>query len=62
MNEKYLTAREVEARLRIARHTLYRLIKAGIVPAVRLGGQFRIPESALNEALSTGWRLRDERS
>lgn len=55
MDEKYLTAREVEARLRIARHTLYRLIKAGVVPAVRLGGQFRIPESALNEAL-TGMR------
>ena len=57
MNETYLTAREVEARLRIARHTLYRLIKAGVVPAVRLGGQFRIPEAALNEALRAGMEV-----
>ena len=61
MNEKYLTAREVEQRLRIARHTLYRLIKAGIVPAVRLGGQFRIPESGLNDALRRGMEVWDGR-
>lgn len=61
MNEKYLTAREVEARLRVARHTLYRLIKAGTIPAVRLGGQFRIPESGLMRALRAGMEDGDGR-
>lgn len=61
MNEKYLTAREVEQRLRIARHTLYRLIKQGVVPAVRVGGQFRIPETALNAALRRGMEVWDGR-
>ena len=35
------TAQEVASRLRISRSTLYRLCEARLIPATRIGGQWR---------------------
>lgn len=42
----YLTAAELAARLRVSKMTVYRLIKRGELPAVRIGRSFRITRSA----------------
>ena len=35
------TPSEVASRLRISRSTLYRMAEAGLIPATRIGGQWR---------------------
>ena len=47
MNEKFLTPPQVCAVLQISRKTLQRLFRAKKVGYVKVGAQFRIPESAL---------------
>jgi excisionase family DNA binding protein len=42
-----LTVREVAARLRVSRATVYRLVQAGALPALRVSNSIRIPEAAL---------------
>lgn len=44
-----LTVREAEAFIRLKRSTLYRLMDAGRLPYVKLGGARRIPRRALVE-------------
>ena len=39
--ERYLRADEAAAYLRVCRDTVYRLARAGQIPAVRVGGQWR---------------------
>ncbi len=39
--ERYLTPDEAAAYLRVCRTTVYRLARAGQIPAVRVGGQWR---------------------
>lgn len=42
---RYLTVREVAARLKLCRATVYRMIAEGWIPAVRVSsGAIRIPE------------------
>lgn len=41
------TVREVAADLRVARMTVYRLIKSGALGAIRVGRAFRVPEAEL---------------
>src|SRR2546426_12671792 len=41
MEETFLTTEEVLAYLQVNLRTVYRLIKAGKIPAVRVGGQWR---------------------
>lgn len=48
-SETYLTPAEVAAQLRVSRGTVYRLIESGLLRARRIGGQWRIPESAVDE-------------
>jgi len=50
---------EAAARLGLGRATVYRLLKAGRLPAVRVGRKpcFRIPVKALEEALEDPGRL-----
>jgi excisionase family DNA binding protein len=47
-----LTVSEVAAALRVSNMTVYRLIKAGELPAVRIGHNFRIREAEVERYLS----------
>lgn len=48
---KFLTVAEVAAVMRVSKMTVYRLVHAGSLPAVRVGRSFRVPEVAVNEYL-----------
>lgn len=45
-DHKLLTVAEVSRALRVSKMTIYRLIDAGELPAIRVGRSFRVPESA----------------
>ena len=47
----FLTVAEVAAMLRVSNMTVYRLIKSGELPAVRVGKGYRIRESELQRFL-----------
>jgi excisionase family DNA binding protein len=44
---RFLTVAEVALLMRVSRMTVYRLVHAGDLPAVRFGRSFRVPESAV---------------
>lgn len=48
---RFLTVAEVAALMRVSRMTVYRLVHAGVLPAVRVGRSFRVPERAIHEYL-----------
>ena len=48
---KFLTVAEVAAVMRVSRMTVYRLVHAGDLPAVRVGRSFRVPERAVHDYL-----------
>jgi excisionase family DNA binding protein len=48
-----LTVREVAETMRVSNMTVYRLIRAGDLPAIRVGKHFRIRENELNEYLES---------
>jgi excisionase family DNA binding protein len=37
--------------MRVSKMTVYRLVHSGELPAVRFGRSYRVPESAVSEAL-----------
>lgn len=47
----YLTVAEVALAMRVSKMTVYRLIHAGELPAVRFGRSYRVPELAVEEYL-----------
>jgi excisionase family DNA binding protein len=49
---KLLTAIEVATILRVSKQTVYRLVHAGDLAAIRVGRDFRIPEHAIKFQLS----------
>jgi excisionase family DNA binding protein len=49
-----LTVAEVAAVLRVSNMTVYRLIKAGDLPAIRVGKSFRIQQHDLTAYLADG--------
>lgn len=49
---RFLTVAEVADMMRVSTMTVYRLVQAGDLPAVRFGRSYRIPESALAEAIA----------
>jgi len=51
-NARYLTVREVAGTLRVSNMTVYRLINAGELPAVRVGKSFRLREDDVNRYLA----------
>jgi len=51
----YLTVAEVAAMLRVSTMTVYRLIKAGELPAVRVGKSFRLDEDAVDRYVARGF-------
>lgn len=52
VGEPLLTVSEVAATMRVSNMTVYRLIKSGQLPAIRVGKNYRIRESDMNRYLS----------
>ena len=48
---RFLTVAEVAEMMRVSNMTVYRLVHAGELPAIRFGRSFRIPESAVVAAI-----------
>lgn len=48
---RFLTVAEVAAIMRVSKMTVYRLVHAGDLPAVRVGRSFRVPEGAVHDYL-----------
>jgi excisionase family DNA binding protein len=48
---RFLTVAEVAALMRVSRMTVYRLVHGGLLPAVRVGRSFRVPERAVHDYL-----------
>ena len=48
---RFLTVAEVATMMRVSKMTVYRLVHAGMLPAVQVGRSFRIPESAVRDYL-----------
>ena len=51
---RFLTVAEVAELLRVSKMTVYRMVHAGEIPAVRVGRSFRVPQLAVEELLSKG--------
>jgi excisionase family DNA binding protein len=47
MDQELLTTREVQSLVRLNRVTIYRLIRDGEFPAIKIGGQWRFPRKAI---------------
>jgi excisionase family DNA binding protein len=52
VGDRLLTVAEVAATMRVSNMTVYRLIKAGQLAAIRVGKNYRIRESDVNRYLS----------
>ena len=50
--DRLLTVAEVAATMRVSNMTVYRLIKSGELPAIRLGKTYRVLESEVERYLS----------
>ncbi|MCK9919842.1 helix-turn-helix domain-containing protein [Microbacteriaceae bacterium K1510] len=49
---QFLTVAEVADVMRVSKMTVYRLVHSGELPAVRFGRSFRVPASAVDEAVT----------
>jgi excisionase family DNA binding protein len=49
---RFLTVAEVAEMMRVSRMTVYRMVHAGELPAIRFGRSFRVPESAVAHVVS----------
>ena len=52
---RFLTVAEVASIMRVSKMTVYRLVHAGELPAIRVGRSFRVPENAVHEYLRTSF-------
>ena len=52
---QFLTVAEVAAMMRVSKMTVYRLVHAGELPAVRVGRSFRVPEVAVHGYLESAY-------
>lgn len=48
---RFLTVAEVADMMRVSKMTVYRMVHAGELPAIRFGRSFRVPESAVATAI-----------
>jgi excisionase family DNA binding protein len=48
---RFLTVAEVATLMRVSKMTVYRLVNAATLPAVRVGRSVRVPEQAVNDYL-----------
>jgi excisionase family DNA binding protein len=51
VGDRLLTVGEVAATMRVSNMTVYRLIKSGQLPAIRVGKNYRIRESDMDRYL-----------
>lgn len=51
---RFLTVAEVAALMRVSKMTVYRMVHAGEIPAVRMGRSFRVPEAAVEKLIADG--------
>ncbi|MBP3222904.1 MAG: helix-turn-helix domain-containing protein [Actinomycetaceae bacterium] len=49
---QFYTVAEVADLIRVSRMTVYRMVHAGELPAIRVGGSYRVPASALESLVS----------
>lgn len=52
-NARFMTVAEVAEMMRVSKMTVYRLVHAGDLPAVRFGRSYRVPETAVEDYLNT---------
>jgi len=52
---RFLTVAEVAAIMRVSKMTVYRLGHGGVLPAVRVGRSFRVPEDAVHKYLRSSF-------
>nr|WP_124040167.1 helix-turn-helix domain-containing protein [Neoactinobaculum massilliense] len=48
---RFYTVAEVAEFARVSRMTVYRMVHSGELPAVRVGGSYRVPASAVEQLL-----------
>jgi excisionase family DNA binding protein len=48
---RFLTVAEVATAMRVSNMTVYRMVHSGVLPAVRVGRSFRVPEDAVHDYL-----------
>jgi excisionase family DNA binding protein len=48
---RFLTVAEVAGIMRVSSMTVYRMVHAGELPAIRFGRSYRVPESAVADLL-----------
>lgn len=48
---RFLTVAEVAGLMRVSKMTVYRLVHAGDIAAVRVGRSFRVPDTAVHNYL-----------
>ncbi len=54
---KFFTVAEVASIMRVSKMTVYRLVHAGDMPAIRVGRSYRVPESAVNDFLQGAFHV-----
>ena len=52
---RFLTASEAAERMRVSKMTVYRLIRSGKLPAVRIGKAYRVREDDLERYLNASY-------
>jgi excisionase family DNA binding protein len=52
---RFLTVAEVASVMRVSKMTVYRIVHAGELPAVRVGRSFRVPEKAVHDYLQAAF-------
>ena len=48
---QFLTVAEVASIMRVSKMTVYRMVHAGELPAIRVGRSFRVPQDAVDKYL-----------
>ena len=51
---RFVTVAEVADLMRVSKMTVYRMIHAGDIPAVRVGKSFRVPAAAVDQMMGQG--------
>lgn len=52
---QFYTVTEVAEAMRVSKMTVYRMIHAGQLPAIRVGKSFRVPQPAVEQLLDITW-------
>ena len=52
---RFLTVAEVASIMRVSKMTVYRMVHAGELPAIRVGRSFRVPEDEVHKYLRSSF-------